>query len=49
MTSRILVVDDDETTRQYLSSLLALDGHEVEAVPGAAAALESRGPGRSSC
>ncbi|MEW4567670.1 sigma-54 dependent transcriptional regulator [Tautonia sp. JC769] len=40
MKSRILVVDDEESTREYLSLLLTMDGHEVEAVPGAAEALE---------
>lgn len=37
---RILIVDDEEATREYLKLLLSMDGHEVEAVPGAAEALE---------
>jgi DNA-binding NtrC family response regulator len=41
MKSRILVVDDEDLTREYLSLLLGReDDYEVEAVSSAAAALE---------
>jgi PAS domain S-box-containing protein len=38
--AKILVVDDDEVIRQFVSQMLINEGHEVESVDGAERALE---------
>jgi two-component system, cell cycle response regulator CpdR len=38
--ARILVAEDEETVRELVTRALTQDGHEVEAVPDGAAALE---------
>jgi two-component system alkaline phosphatase synthesis response regulator PhoP len=38
--SRVLVVDDDEDSRDALQGLLELDGYDVRSAPGGAAALK---------
>jgi len=38
--ARILVAEDEQTVRELVTRALTQDGHEVEAVPDGAAALE---------
>jgi len=38
--ARVLIAEDEEPVRQLLARALAMDGHEVEAAPDGAAALE---------
>jgi two-component system cell cycle response regulator CpdR len=38
--ARILVAEDEQTVRELVARALTQDGHEVEAVPDGAAALE---------
>lgn len=38
--ARILVAEDEQTVRELVTRALAQDGHDVEAVPDGAAALE---------
>ncbi len=40
MTSRILIVDDEPSTRMHLKALLELDAHEVEVAASASEALK---------
>src|SRR5574342_937626 len=45
MAARILVVDDDQSSRELLSRILGQDGHEVTALSDGREAIEALGAG----
>ena len=49
MTGRVLLVDDEADVRDAIAQSLELKGYDVQAVPGAARALEVIGPDFEGC